>query len=437
MTGLNLDPMLIGFIGLGIMLVLLFLGTSLSFTFALSGLIGIIMILGFTKASTVLMSTPFTQATTYSFIVMPLFMLMGDIAFNGGLTGDAYNVARKWLGHMPGGLAVTSTVASAIFGAVCGSGSTTAMVMSKVGWPEMKENGYTPAFGLGAIAAAGPIGILIPPSTPLIIFGILSNTSVASLFMAGWIPGIILTLAICATTVVMAITRPKNAPRTKRSSWKERFVSLRNVIPFLVLIIIVMGGIWLGICTVNEGAGLGVVGALIIVFVMRRMTPKRLLETLRDVCGNGSSLFYMFVGMAFFQTFMTLSGLPKALANWVGGLEVGPYVIIWVIVALYLFLGCFLDSPPVMLLTTAILAEVVTSLGFSLVWFGIVVTFTCAIGALTPPVGINLFVIKNTVPDVPSSEVIKGVLPYIAVIFAVLIVIMYIPQLSLFLPNMM
>jgi tripartite ATP-independent transporter DctM subunit len=432
-----MSSLTIGFIGLAIMLVLLFLGTSLSFTFAISGLIGIIMILGFDKGATVLMSTPFTQATTYSFIVMPLFMLMGDVAFNGGLTGDAYSAARKWLGHLPGGLAVTTTVASAIFGAVCGSGSTTAMVMSKVGWPEMKETGYKPSFGLGAIAAAGPIGILIPPSTPLIIYGILSNTSVASLFMAGWIPGLLLTLAICLTTVVMALIFPSHAPKTEKSNWKERIVSLRKVIPFLILIVIVMGGIWLGICTVNEGAGLGVVGALIIVIVMRRLTPKQIFETLRDVCGNGSSLFYMFVGMAFFQTFMTLSGLPKALANWVGGLNVGPYVIIWAIVLLYLFLGCFLDSPPVMLLTTAILAEVVLSLGFSLIWFGIVVTFTCAIGALTPPVGINLFVIKNTVPEVPTNEVIKGVLPYMAVIFVVLIIIMYVPQLSLFLPNLM
>ncbi|MCC8017971.1 MAG: TRAP transporter large permease [Lachnospiraceae bacterium] len=432
-----MSTMAIGFIGLGIMLVLLFLGTSLSFTFALSGLIGIIMLLGFDKASASLMSTPFTQATTYSYIVMPLFMLMGDIAFDGKLTEDAYTVAKKWLGHLPGGLAVTSTVASAIFGAVCGSGSTTAMVMSRVSWPEMKKAGYKPSFGLGAIAAAGPIGILIPPSTPLIIYGILSNTSVAALFMAGWLPGLLLTLAICVTTVIMALIYPKRAPRSDKTTMKEKLRSMVNVIPFAILIIVVMGGIWLGICTVNEGAAIGVCGALIIVIAMRRMKGKKLLETLKNVCGNGSSLFYMFVGMAFFQTFMTLSGLPKALANWVGGLNVGPYVIIWCIVLLYLFLGCFLDSPPVMLLTTAILAEVVSSLGFSLVWFGIVVTFTCAIGALSPPVGINLFVIRNTVPDVSINEIIKGVIPYICVIFAVLIVIMYVPQISLLLPSLM
>jgi tripartite ATP-independent transporter DctM subunit len=426
-----------GYIGVILMLVLLFLGMPLAYTFALSGVVGIMLILGFQNGMNYMMSIPFSAAASYSFIVMPLFMLMGDVAYNGGLTADAYGAARKWFGHLPGGLAITTTVASALFGALCGSGSTTAMVMTQVAWPEMKKSNYDPGLGLGSIVGAGPLAILIPPSVPLIMYGLLSGASIGRLFMAGWLPGILLTVMLSICTVIQVKINPSLAPRMEKAPLKERLKSLKNVWAFLVLIIVVMGGIWGGFCTVYEASGIGVIGAMIIIALMRRMNLKQFAQTIKQTCASGCAMFFMFVGIQIFNTFMSLSGIPKALATAVRELPLPPAAIIWVIVLLYLILGCFLDSPPVMMLTVGLLAPVVSQLGYDLVWFGIIVAFTVAVGALTPPVGINLFVVSSRAPEVPIAKIIKGMVPYLITIIITLVIIFYVPQISLLLPNLM
>lgn len=432
-----MSSLVIGYIGLGLMLLLMFLGMPIALVFGISGVAGIVMILGFDLGINYLMSVPVTAAASYTLLVMPMFMMMGEIASSGGLTTDAYDSARYWFGRRRGGLAITTSVASAIFGCVCGSGVTTAMVFSQIAWPEMKKNGYSPRLGLAAIAAAGPLGTLIPPSVPLIMYGIMSETSIAKLFMAGWLPGLLLLLCLCATILIWAKVRPKDAPQSEKYSLKEKLKSLVRVWPFLVLILAVMGGIWGGICTVNEGAAVGAVGALIITFCMRRMNFKRFVGSMKNVCGSGASFFFLFVGVQFFNSFMTLSGLPRALASFVSGLDVGPMVIIWVIVAIYLFLGCFLDVAPIMMLTVPIFAPIVRALGMDMVWFGIIVTFCGALGSLTPPVGMNLFVIANRVPDVGINPIIKGIVPFLIATFVALILVLYIPQIATFLPGLM
>ena len=426
-----------GAIGVILMVVLLFLGMPLSFTFAFSGVVGVALILGLDAGLTFLSTIPFTSAANYTFVVMPLFMLMGDIAFHGKLTSDAYNCARKFCGHLPGGLAITTTVASAMFGAVCGSGSTTALIMTQVAWPEMKKNGYDPGIGLGSIVGSGPLAILIPPSTPLIMYGLLSGASIGRLFMAGWLPGILLTFTLSVCTILQIRRDPSRAPLMPKASWKERVSSLKGVWPFLVLMIVVMGGIWGGICTVTEAAGIGVTGAIIIIAAMRRMSIKDFAVTIKNTASIGGAMFFMFIGIQVFNSFMSLSGLPRMLADAVRALPVPPSVIVWLIVLLYLILGCFLDSPPVMMLTVGLLAPVVAELGYDLVWFGIIVAFTVAVGALTPPVGINLFVVSSRAPDVPTSVIIKGMLPYLVTILITMVIIFYVPQISLLLPNLM
>ena len=427
----------IGIIGLCVMLVLMFLGMPIAFVFGVSGVVGMIAILGFNTGLSYMMSIPVTAAASYTLLVMPMFMMMGEVASAGGLTTDAYTAARYWFGHKKGGLAVTTTVSSAIFGAVCGSGVTTAMVFSQIAWPEMKRYGYSPRLGLAAIAAAGPLGTLIPPSVPLIMYGIMAETSIAKLFMAGWLPGILLLIVLCVTIFIWAKMRPKDAPLTDKYPLKERAKSLLKVWPFLLLILMVMGGIWGGICTVNEGAAVGAVGATIISFAMRRIHIKDFVKTMKGVVGSGASFFFLFVGVQFFNSFMSLSGLPKALAKWVGSLNVAPMTVIWLMVVIYLFLGCFLDVAPLMMLTVPIFAPIVASLGFNLVWFGIIVTFCGAIGCITPPVGMNLFVLANRVPDVKIGEIIRGILPFIVATFVTLAICMYIPQISLLLPGLM
>ena len=432
-----MEAWVIGLIGVGIMLVFLFMGMSLSFTFALSGLIGIAMIIGPAKALNYLLTIPFTKAASYTFIVMPLFTLLGNLAFDGGLTTDAYDSSRKWFGHAPGGLAITTSVACGLFGAICGSGSITALMFTKIAWPEMKKSGYDPGLGLGAIVGSGPLAILIPPSIPLIMYSMLSDASLSRLFMAGWIPGLLLLLALSVCTVILVLIHPEKAPRMDKSTFKEKLKSMKGIWAFLVLIIVMMGGIWGGVCTVNEAAGLGIVGALIIVAVMRRMNFRQFMQCFKDTCARGCSIFFMFVAIEIFNIFMSWSGLPKMLAQAVSAMTVSRHVIAWIIIGVYLILGCFLDSPPVMMLTVSILTPVIAQLGFDLVWFGIIVAFTVGIGALTPPVGINLFMVASQAPEIPMKTIIRGMLPYMAAMIIVMLLVYIFPQIALWLPSLM
>ena len=434
---MSISPTTAGLIGIILMLVLMFLGVNLSFCFIISGVVGIALMKGFTLGITFLKTGPISTAMSYSLAVLPMFMLMGDFAVTGSLTTDAYGAARRFFGRLPGGLAVTSTVASALFGAICGSGQATAMVMSQVAWPEMKRYHYSPKIGLCSIAAAGPLAILIPPSTPLINYSILAGVSVGSLFMAGWIPGILLTLLLSLTTIVMALRNPKLAPRADKSTAKEKLKSLGQAWPILLLIVLMMYCIWGGITTVNEAAGLSVVCCLIIVIAKRRANFKQILKTLRDSTVMCAALFFMFIGIQVFNSFLGMSGLPAKLTKFVTGLNVAPMVVIWLIFILYLVLGCFIDTPVIMMLTIPLLAPVVKALGFDLTWFGIFSAMTVALGSITPPVGICLFVIAARVPEVPLSYLMKHIWPYVAATVVATIIIMYFPQLVMWLPNLM
>ena len=432
-----MTPAVAGAIGIVLMLVLMFCGFNLPFTFIISGVVGIILISGFDLGVTFLQTIPLTSAMSYSLAVLPMFMLMGDFAVTGGLTTDAYGAARKWFGRMPGGLAVTSTVASALFGAICGSGQATAMVMSQVAWPEMKRYGYSPKIGLTSIAAAGPLAILIPPSTPLIMYSILSGASVGSLFMGGWLPGILLTIILCIVTVVMVKLKPSLAPRADKATMAEKFKSLIKAAPILILIILMMYCIWGGVTTVNEAAGLSVVATLIIIIAKRRAGIKAILKTLRDSTVMCAALFFMFVGIQVFNSFLAMSGLPRKLTALVTSLDVSPMAIIWAIFILYLILGCFIDTPVIMMLTIPLLAPAVAALGFDLTWFGIFTAMTVALGSITPPVGICLFVIAARVPEVPLSYLMKNIWPYVIGTIIATIIVMYVPALATWLPNLM
>ena len=426
-----------GLIGLAIMLVLMFANVNLAFTFMISGFLGVSLMMGLKGALTFLQTIPVNAAMIYSLSVIPLFMLMGDIAVDGRLTTDAYGTARSFLGRIHGGQAITSTTASAIFGAICGSGQATAMVMSQIAWPEMKKYGYNKQMGLASIAAAGPLAILIPPSTPLITYGILSETSVGKLFMAGWIPGIILTIALCMTTYIMCRIDPKKAPLADKMTWKDKLKSLVGAWPILLLVVVMMICIWGGITTVSEAAGAAVIICIIIVFAKRRLTVKQMARTIRNSAVMGSGLFFMFVGINLFNSFLGLSQLPAKLAAFVTGLNVSPMVVIWAIVIAYLILGCFIDTPVIMMLTIPLFAPTVSALGFSLVWFGILSTMTVALGSITPPVGICLFVIAARIKDCRLSDLYKGIWPYIIATFAVTVLVMYFPILSTWLPGLM
>ena len=427
----------VGLICMALMLFLMFSGMNMGFTFLISGFVGVTMLLGIDGAFSFLGTLPVTTAMTYTFVVLPLFMLMGDISVRGSLTTDAYRCARVWLGNQRGGLAITSTVASAIFGAICGSASATAMIMSQVSWPEMKRYGYDPKIGLSSIAAAGPLAILIPPSTPIIIYGILAEVSVGQLFMAGWIPGIILTTALCLTTLILTRIHPTWAPSADKEPLKEKVKALGQAWPILLLVVMVMVCIWGGFSTVNEAAGVAVVGAAVICFAKRRISVKEFIKTLHDSASTCAGMFFMFIGIQVFNSFLTLSGLPSVISAWVCGLQMSPYAVIWAIVVLYLILGCFIDTPVIMMLTIPLFAPAVAALGFNLIWFGIVSTMCVALGSITPPVGLCLFVIAARIKDVPLATIIRGIWPYILATLIVTAAVIHIPVLATWLPSVM
>ncbi len=434
---MTLTPVTAGIIGILLMLFLMFMNVNLSFSFILAGFVGITLIYGPKMGINILNTIPISTSMTYTLSVLPMFMLMGDVAVAGKLTTDAYKAARHWCGHLPGGLAVTSTVASALFGAICGSAQATGVVMSQLAWPEMKRYGYDARIGVSSIVAAAPLAILIPPSTPMIVYGMLAEVSVGNLFMGGWIPGIVLTIMLSGLVVFQSKRHPERAPRAEKSTGREKWVSLRGAWPILALVIVMMICIWGGIATVNESAGLAVVCCMLIVFIKHRAGGKDMLVCIRECAINAAALFFMFVGIQVFNAFLALSTLPIKLCNFVVGLDIPPMGVIWVIVVLYIVMGCFIDSSVITMLTVPIFAPIVAALGFNLVWFGIITVLMIALGGITPPVGMVLFVTSNRIPDVPIGVIMKAIWPYVIVTILVCIMVMYIPGMALWLPSLM
>ena len=432
-----MDNLTIGIIGLLIMLVLLFLEMPLPLTFIVTGICGIIVLQGPGIGLNYLSTLPFTRAASYNMAVLPVFILLGDLAVDGRLTLDAYSAIRKWLGRMPSGLTVTSTVTCAVFGAICGSMQVTTMVMSKMAWPEMKRYNYDPSLSLGSICASAPIAILIPPSIPMVQYAILTDTSIGALFMAGIIPGLLLTGFISGFLIVMGVIRPSAAPRTEIIPFKEKLSSLKNTWSILLVIIVMMYCIWGGVSTVNEAASVGAFAVIAIVLAKKRMKIKEILQCCKRSIILGASILFLLVGVHFFNVFMSLSGVPQVLAEWVTSLPVERYAIVWMIIILYLILGCFLDTPPIIMLTVPLFAPVIADLGFSLIWFGVIATMCGALGGVTPPVGINLFIMHNAIPDVPMTKIMKGVVPFIAITMAVIALCVYIEPFALLIPSMM
>lgn len=426
----------IGLIGMGVMLVLMFLRMPLSFSFIVAGIGGIVLILGPELGLNYMKTLPYTTVASYTFAVMPMFMLMSDFATDGKLTASAYNAARRWLGRLPGGLAITTSVASAIFGAICGSQQATAIVMTQMSYPEMKRYGYKQELALGAIAAAAPLAILIPPSTPMIIYGILSGASIGKLFLAGWIPGLVLLACLIAVILIQVKSHPEWAPSPeKKFTMKEKCMALLDCLPILILVFLVMFCIWGGASTVNEAAGIGAIGALIIVLAQRKLKFKECITCMKNCAVMSASMFFLFVGVQIFNVFMSLSGVPAALAAWVSSLPLSPYAVVWVIVAIYLILGCFIDTPPIMMLTIPLFAPVMTALGFDLIWFGVISTVCIAMGGITPPVGICLF-LTSAKSGEGLHVVMKGVWPFVVATFIALVILIYVPALSLWLPGL-
>jgi len=432
-----MTPLTVGFIGIGVLFLFLFSGMPIGVAMCLTGFLGFAVLRGLESAFGILMTVPYTTFANYSFSVIPLFILMGAFCYNAGISTDLYNTANKWLGQLRGGLAMATVGASASFAAVSGSSVATAATMATVALPEMKKYQYDPALATGSLAAGGTMGILIPPSVGLVIYGIITEVSIGKLFLAGFIPGILEAVFYIGTIALMCRIKPSFGPRGAKTNLVTKITSLKNTWMVLLLFVLVLGGIYFGISTPTEAAGVGAFGAFCIALGRRKLKWQAFKRSILETIQNTAMVILIVLGAMILGYFLAVSRVPTTLANTIGGLPVDRYIILAAICVFLLALGCVLDAPAMILLITPIIFPVVVNMGFDPIWFGIIMVRMCEIALITPPVGLNVFVIKGIAKDVPTYTIFKGILPFLLADVVHVALLIAFPQLSLYLPSFM
>lgn len=419
----------------GGLLFLAFLRVPIAFAMAIVGFIGIFLTLN-ERAAFAQIASVVQDSLQYTLTVVPLFILMGNFVTKAGLSRELYQASYAFLGHRRGGLAMSTIVACGGFSAICGSSLATAATMAKVAMPSMRAFKYDDALASGSIAAGGTLGILIPPSVILVIYGLLTDTNIGALFAAGVIPGLIGILFYLGAVRASVWLRPEAGPAGPRCDWPERLTALRGVWGVLLLFGLVMGGIYGGVFTPTEAAGIGAFGAFVFALARKGLTWRSGFEVLLESARTTGMIFTVLIGALIFSQYINLTGLPNELTAFIEGLDISPMMVILCILVIYLILGCVLESLSMILLTVPVFYPLVAHLGFDLIWFGIIVVVVTEISLITPPVGLNVFVLRGVLPDVSTGTIFKGVTPFwIADIFR-LAVLVFVPGLSLFLPGL-
>lgn len=422
-------------LGLLAMLILAFARVPLAIAMGLVGFCGLWWMRGLNPAMASVTSTVYESGFEYTLSVVPLFILMGNFVTRAGMSRELYRAAYTLVGHFRGGLGMATVMACAGFGSVCGSSIATAATMTKVAYPSMKEHGYSGQLAAGAIAAGGTLGILIPPSTILVIYGLVTETNIGKLFAAGFIPGILAVLMMCLTIAFLTWRNPELGPAAERSSWVERLSAFKDVWAVAVLFVVVMGGIYGGVFTTTEGAGVGAFGAFLIALLRGSLNFKVTLEILTDSARTTGMLFMILVGALVFANFMNFTSMPNDLKNLVSSYNISPLIVMIFICAIYVILGAAMEELSIVLLTLPVFFPLVVSLGFDPVWFGIIIVLVVMIGLISPPVGMNMFVVRNMLPELSTMTVFKGVLPFVFTLIAVLALLVAFPEIALFLPQ--
>jgi len=428
---------IIGLIGIGSLFLLLSLRIPISIALFLVGFFGISAIIGFPGAVSTLTTESFLVASDAGFIIIPLFVLMGNFATASGLSRDLFNAANAWLGWMKGGLAVAGIAACAGFAALSGSSIASAATMGSVALPEMKRFNYDPKLATGCIAAGGTLGILIPPSTGLVVYAILTENSIGALFLAGILPGLLLATLFMVTIVIMTAINPKLGPAGEKFSMRERLGALVAAVPLLTIVTATIGGIYSGIFTVSEAAGVGAFMVFIYTLVRKKLSLSILSSILLETINTTGFVFLIIMGAFVFSPFLALSGIPQSLAIEVASLDTSPVVILGLVLLGCIILGMFLDGFAILILTLPIIYPIVIALGYNPIWFGVIMVVVLEMGLISPPVGMNVFIVKGVAGDVPMSDIFRGVLPFWLAMFICLALLVSFPQISLFLPQTM
>ena len=432
-----MSPTVIGLIGVAALFILIFLRMPVGFVMAAVGFVGFGSVVSFDAAMSIIAKDLFSVFGSYSLTVIPLFVLMGQLAYHSGISKRLFNAAYKFIGHWPGGLAIATIGACAAFAAICGSTNATAATMGAATLPEMKRYNYKPELATGVVAAGGSLGILIPPSVIFIVYGILTEQSIGRLFMAGILPGLILILLFIIAIIIWTRMRPELGPKGPKFPLREKMASLSGLVETLLLFILIMGGLFLGIFTPTEAGAIGAFGTLALALVGRNLTMKGFMTALFETTRMSCMILVIVAGATIFGHFLAVTRIPFDIAQGVSEIQLPRWAIMLIIVAVYLVGGCIIDSLALIMLTIPIFYPVILFLEYDPIWFGVIIVLVTQIGVITPPVGINVYVVSGVARDVPLDVIFKGVLPFLTALIIGTLLLIAFPQIALFLPNLM
>ncbi len=440
--------MTITLIGLACLLGLLFIRVPLGFSMGIVGFVGLVVVRNTNAAVQMVGFEIIGMATNWGFVVLPLFILMGVFVARAGLADDLYDAANSWMGHFPGGLAMATVAACAGFASVSGSSGATAATMSKTAIPSMRKFKYADSFAAGTVAAGGTLGILIPPSAAMIVYGILTEIDISALFVAGFLPGFLTVILYIAVIITVVTVKPSMAPKGERSSWRTRFRTLAGVWGVVVLFLLIIGGIMAGVFTSSEAGGMGAVGAFIFAVFRRKMTFTIFFESLLEAALTTVQIFTVAIGALILNQFINMARFPEAILSLIGGLDLAPIFIIFVILGIFVLLGMFVEGIAMILLTVPIFTPIIQGLGLDimwfgvesdldLIWFGVVMIMAVEISLITPPIGLNVFILKSMVPDIPLASIFRGIIPFFVADITRLLIVVLVPGVVLYLPSIL
>ncbi len=431
-----MSPVVTGIAGIGLLLLLFLLRMPVAFAMAFVGVVGFAYLSDPGPALSLLAQDIFEQFSSYPLTVIPMFILMGTFAFASGISRRLFDTTYTWVGQLRGGLTMATVLACAGFAAICGSTAATAATMGKIALPEMKKHNYDNALATGTVAAAGTLGILIPPSTILIVYGILTEESIGKLFIAGVFPGLLLSLFYAATVVLLCLRNPDLGPPGAPTNWREKLRATTGIIEAVILFLLAIGGLFLGWFSPTQAGAIGAGGALLIGLGRRQLSWKKFFEAGKDGLRTACMVLFIITGAVIFGHFMAISTIPFVLADWIGQLPMSPMGVMGVIIFIYFIGGFFMDSMALIVVTIPIFFPVVMKLGFDPIWFGVIIVLVAEMGVITPPVGVNVFVIKGIAPDIPLHIIFRGIFPFLGALIILTVLLMIFPGIATFLPSL-
>jgi C4-dicarboxylate transporter DctM subunit len=431
-----MTPETVGMIGIALLIFLFLLRVPISFAMAIVGLVGFAYLSDAESALTLLAQDVYETLSNYPLSVIPMFILMGSFAFASGISQRLYSTSYTWVGQFRGGLTIATVLACSGFSAICGSTAATAATMGKIALPEMKKYGYDDVLATGTVASAGTLGILIPPSTVLIVYGILTEQSIGQLFIAGILPGAILSIFFVATVAFLCSRNPNLGPSGAPTSWRAKVRSLSGIIEAVILFSLAIGGLFLGWFSPTQAGAVGASGALVIGLFRGHSDLKITVESTKDGLRTACMVLFILAGATVFGHFLAISNIPFALAEWVENLPLPPMAIMGVLLIIYFIGGFFMDAMAMIVVTIPIFFPIVERLGFDPIWFGVMIVLVGEMGVISPPVGVNVFVIKGIAPDIPLEDIFRGIFPFLGALILLTIVLLIFPKIATFLPSL-